>query len=333
MGYYTTKFSTIFKGPVMMALKERRKSRIVIRTLHRLYKQITKILPKEIEVQHRVTHALKDIRIVLKEMEKAEKGEKAIPLDVMMQEDNLMDAVIKYIDTVVITLERLEKEAKRDPNLEKQLREVETFFKWRLSKVLDEGGKLEHELYKEVLNIIGAVEHKDLTFYQKLTKTFKSKEVGQLQLMRLRMDESVLRKDIIFEKKSEKQIIRDLNDLSQDIIGKKKMRGDIEKHIQQLKAHIEQNGKALHDAIMYAFYVLKRDFLLTYLSLWFIFELRTDLVKWARANLIPRAPALEFISKLKFIYKEMAEDLHTIAQGFRITEKEVGTALHHAKAT
>ena len=317
----------------MMALKERRKSRVLIRMLHRLHKQILKTLPKEIEVQHRVTHALKDIKLVLKEMEKSGKDEKAIPLDVMMQEDNLLDAVIKYIDTVVTTLRRFENEAKGDPNLEKQLEGVETLFRARLSKALDEGEKFEHELFTEIVNVVKAVQQGNLTFYQHLSKYFRSKEVGQLQLMRLRMDESALKRDIIFEKKSEKQIIRDLNDLSHDIIGKKKIRGGIEKHIQQLKVHIEQNGKALHDTIMYAFYVLKRDFMLTYLLLWFIFELRTDLVKWARANLIPRAPALEFINKLKFIYKEMAEDLHTIAQGFRITEKEVGTALHHAKAT
>src|SRR3989344_2106057 len=99
MGYYTTKFSTIFKGSVMMAMKERRKSRHLVHEMHRLFIQIHEKLPDLIEKKHRVTKALKELNHIVDRMKKVEEDEKAIPLDVMMQEDNLLDAAEKYMET------------------------------------------------------------------------------------------------------------------------------------------------------------------------------------------------------------------------------------------
>ncbi len=318
MGYLTEKYSTIFRGPWITYMKERRNSRIAVRLMNHLYKEIFIKIPTQIK-DHRVTKALKEIRKVIKESKIVEEKEHKFAFEIAYQEEGILSQINKIEDELLRFINEVKKENKNlSEKMHKELLEVYKLYSVHIGNAMRKLKQYDKSEYKDVLVIIGQDRTKNKkTFMEEMKKLLLDVKTSRWRSWAMRGSTIKFRKEIRIEKREKKEIetlIKELMHLIQTHDRKNKIFTIIDK----LKQVVIKLEKHLVAAFYDAYNALKRDFRLVYLLLYYITELKKYLTTDELEHLLPKAPIEGVVIKdVNTLEDVMIAHVRNIAQAFR----------------
>jgi hypothetical protein len=311
-GYYTQYFSTLFKGIRMTSLKERIEVRRLVNNLKKADYVLYKSLIQHVEKDHKVTKAIKEEGVLLKELNKSSENAYSMIF-------NLSTEDLQLIETVEKILKELETFSREMPN-NAQLRKVERDFAMAIFGALKKAENEEEEEYKQVMLVINEAENTDLkkfmsavrlAFQKEDAQTILAKFAARSEIRRIKVDILKLQ-HIPVKIKALKQRFK-----------KKGNKENIEKMVGEFNGTIQEIKKYCHDAFYELFLIKKRDLLWVLKILFDLSNLRINNIKWARNHLIPNSSALEKNKEIVKIQTEIGKHFHTIAQAFRIIVSKI----------
>src|SRR3989344_1018561 len=93
MGFWTEYFSTLLKGLRITALKQRIEIRRVVDNIRKADHLLYKSLWEDVEKQHKVTKALKEEKILIKELKKSSENAYSLVFNLSTEDITLLKAV------------------------------------------------------------------------------------------------------------------------------------------------------------------------------------------------------------------------------------------------
>ncbi len=314
MGYLTQKYSTIFRGPWITYIKERRLTTRITKHMHHIYIEIFKKIPDEVE-KHKVTKALKDIKKLEKELGYTEKEEYKFIFDESYQEE----AVLKKIENIEKRLEQLKAKAgaEHKKEIEALVKQIDNIFAAHIIKAINKLKTYDKSEYKEVMNIINAGKTVDKeTFMQELKIFLKDVEVSRWRRFPIRKDVRVFRREIGRIKRDDKLIESLTKEIDSMLQGKK-----VKDNVDNIIKKITELAKQLESDIIIGFYEaykgMKRVISMIYILLGYEDTLSLQLEGWVNQKLLPRSPVQNYIKGIEEIRGKLIKDMHIIAQALR----------------
>ena len=328
MGYYTEYFSTLLKSDWALATKQRWDSRRVVRYSRQADKMIYEVIPEKIEVEHKVTEALKDEKKAIEAIKEVIKYGLQLAFNSSYEDEIILRTIKHLIESMAHFMEIVEK-VKRDPKLasNQKLIKMEAYledlckkFAIMLRNQTQKAQGQEREEMKEVMTLIQQSHEYDKDAFMTAVKQKFSSIKSQTLLARY-----AFRSDIQHEKKLvsalEKlapQLEQQRNwfeKISKDI---NKLNKDLPKAVDGFKNIVEESAQEIQGAFFYAYKIKKRDFNMMLTMMVNADILKKLNVKWVKMHFLPIVPAQERMQDIENLEKKLGEKIHTMAQALRI---------------
>ena len=308
MGFWTEYFSTPLKGIRITALKERIEVRRVVNNIRKADHTLYKSLWEDVEKQHKVTKALKEEKILIKELKKSSENAYSLVFNLSTEDITLLKAVEDI-------LKELESFSKSIGTSNTQLKKVEREFALTIFQALKKAESEDREEYKQVMTIIDEAEEKDrnkfmanlrLAFQEEEQQTILAKFAARAEIRKAKYDILALQQIPIKIKALRRRFTEK---------GKK---DSVEKVIGELYGTIQEIKKYCNEAFKEMFYLKKRISLLTLKILLDLNNLKKYNEQWVGKHFMPQEPIEEKNEEIGMIEDEISKHFHTIAQAFRI---------------
>lgn len=322
MGYYTEYFSTLLKSNWVLALKQRWDSRRVVRYSRLADKEIYKVLPEKVEVEHKVSEALKD----------EDKAVEAISLVIKYGlqlafnssfEDEIVLRTIKHLIENMEKFHQIMVQTKNKPGLAKVERELGNLsrkFAIMIGDQAKSAQRREREEMKDVMNLITQSHRYNADTFMTAVKQRFSSITSQTLLARY-----AFRHDIQHEKRlvlalerlcvrleeQRKLFERTLNNIN-------KRYKELPKVVNKFKEIIEESENDIKGAFFYSYKIKKRDFYMMLTMMVNANVLKNLDIKWLRMHFMPAIPTEARIRDIEDLEKKLGEKLHVVAQALRI---------------
>lgn len=326
MGYYTEYFSTLMKGPWALAVKERWDSRRVIRYSRQADKLIYDVLPEKVEVEHKVTQALRDEDKATDAINEVIKYGLQLAVNSSFEDEVILRAIKHLIENmqkfheIIIRMKGGNIMGVNVVALESQLETLSKKFAIMIKNQTQKAEGQEREEMKDVMNLIKQSQEFDKETFVTAVKQRFSSINKQTLLARF-----ALRYDIQHEKKLvlalERLSVRleEQKKLFERILTNLKVRyNQLPGVVSKFKQIVEEAEKDIQGAFFYSYKIKKRDFNLMLTMLVNAEVLRKLNLKWVRMHFMPAVPTEARIKDIENLEKKMGEKLHVIAQALRI---------------
>ena len=334
-GYYTEYFSTLLKSNWALAYKERWDSRRVVRYARQADKIIFTELPEKIEVEHRVTSALKD----------EDRAEEAIK-DVIKYglqlafnssyEDEIIFRTIKHILDSMLHIKAAVDGLRRNvndasaikdrnalANAEQELEELSKRFALTVRNQVKKAEGQAREEMKEVMNLIEQAHTVDKdTFMTAVRQKFST----------LKSQSALARYAFRFDIQHEKRLINSLerlsvklevlkNDFERMARNPKLAVDNFRKRANEFNGLIQAHQKDIEGAFLYSYKIKKRDFNIMLTMVVNAEVLKKLDFKWIKMHYLPELPTRKKIESIDELQERLSHKLHIMAQALRISMK------------
>ena len=325
MGFLTEKYSRIIKAPYYMYFKESLEIKAIVKGLQHLYNMIYDVLPREVEVEHRIKRSLRDQKAVVEEALRIAEKEKKLAVNVEVQETQALD-IIRRIEN---EWKRVRDIISREKRMEvaKELRNIDQTFRYMLEQAMKEAEGEDKAVYNDIMNLLRAGEKGDRNMMQQMKTYFKKLKPSQLTRWAGKFEARGVRryaKELEGERGEADRIINELDEL---LSGKGIKNGEDKDTF--VRKNFDIIVKRLHDLIVAlrisvteefkkAYQVTKRDIMLCFVLLNQLDDMKDSIKKWVREKKEPAAPEKEIYDKILKAEEKVAKHARVIAQGLRI---------------
>ena len=296
MGFFTKLYSTLLRGTSVLGFKQRWNVRKATKRLSDAEHLIFDKLPKEIEKDHAVSQAIKDLKKALKDEKLGIKALDKLLFELELQEGNLHQAMANFIrnlGSLNVESEQLKRTLLRSLDLMKSNLELEN--------------KFDREEYKDIESDMVAAANDRESLRQVITQRFKN----------LVKDSRFLER--IAARAETKKVVHGIETL--DSIGSQLavLRGSKpEKITTKVEILVEGTVPALHEAIQELHDLKKRAFLWVGKIMYHLFVVEAMGKKYANLHLIPKKTEEEEEITVTSLINMIAQDFRMIAQGYRV---------------
>ncbi len=328
MGYYTDYFSTLLKSNWALSVKQRWDSRRVVRYSRQADKLIYKVLPEKVDIEHKVTQALKDDTKAIEAINEVIKYGLQLAFNSSYEDETILRAIKHLIETMGHFHEIMNK-VKQDPklsnnsNLRKMEAELENLSKKFVIMIRNQTQKAqgqEREEMKEVMNLVAQSHKFDSDSFMTAVKQKFSTITSQTILARYAFR---------FDIKHEKRLVNALERLSikleeqrnmfQRILNNLSKRyKDLPKVVQKFQDIVLESEKDIEGAFLYSYKIKKRDFNMMLTMMVNADILKKLNLKWIRMHFMPATPTEARIKDIENLEKKLGEKIHVVAQALRI---------------
>ena len=352
MGYLEKKFSTIFKGPWALYWKERGEGKHLVRFVHNL-KQSSQKIKLDIVDHHYIGKAIRKQKKLVRYGRKAEKTSYNLGFNVQLGMEKsleiirrieglweeLKNAVYKQVEKYKKAKEEMarngpktelerkkrENELKRLSNyvlLNNNLKILEKEFERELLKGVYVGVQEDKTLYwKDLEPIIKVAEsgRSEDSLMQKVALFLKTKgDVSKLASIAFRWEARGLRRDTAALKRDEKKMKGIIVGIANTKINREQIVRELSEWIKSVMVHVKREFKN-------TYLLWKRDFLLILVLLHLLNSEEENDRMYAMKHLMPLEAEKENIKEIEGIKKDIADNAHVLAQGFRriLSEEDV----------
>lgn len=329
MGYYTEYFSTLLKSNWALSIKQRWDSKRVVRYSNKADILIYKKLPEEIEVQHRVTSALKDHDKAVEAIDYVVKYGLQLAFNSSYEDEVVLRTIKHLIENwekihEIIDKMRRNRNLFTDPTIRQVEPEMENLSKKFVLMIIRQAAKAEKEERGEMQDVMNLINEAHKTNHEQLLT--RAKSTFSSLSSQTRLASLALRWDIRHEKK----LIIDLERLSVKLEEQKKRFDRILKNVNatqhelpkilgQFKQIIEASEKDIEGAFLYSYKIKKRDFRLMLAIMVNAEVLKKMDLRYIRMHFLPELPTYQRIKDIDNVEQKLAQKLHIVAQALRIS--------------
>ena len=298
MGYWSKYFSTLFKGARMISFKQRWNSRKIVNNLRKADKLLFNDLPKDVEVDHRVTRAIEHERRTLYNLNSAANGAYALIFESEIQEDSLIKSV-KMVSKAISQLKVA------DPTLKNE----EAHLVRGMVDALRKADDVDRKQYKDLLAIIKESEAGSVALRQTVRLRFQKIEsegtsiAALLEKYAARSEARVTARAIVVLNSTASRITA-LRGVSEK---------DITRHLPVLLKTAELHVKR---AFFDLFALKKRALLWMMKILYDLYSLEEKGELWKEKSYMPQSAIQDGLKEIRKIEGHILEDCKILAQGY-----------------
>lgn len=329
MGYYTEYFSTLLKSNWALSIKQRWDSKRIVRYSKKADTLIYKTLPEKIEVEHKVTSALKDQDKAVEAIKEVVKYGLQLAFN-SSYEDEILLRTVKHIIENWEKIHEIIDKMKRERNLftDPTIREVEPELEKLSQKfvimIIRQTAKAEREEREEMKDVMDLINESHKVNHEQFMT--KAKNVFSSLTSQTKLASLALRWDI----QHEKRLIIDLERLSVKLEEQKKRfdrilnnintrQHELPKILGQFKQIVDMSEKDIGGAFLYSYKIKKRDFKLMLTMMVNAEVLKKMDLRYIRMHFLPELPTLQRIKDIENVEEKLSQKLHTVAQALRIS--------------
>lgn len=300
LGWLYAYFSKLIKSPFILRYQMRGKGRKIFHVLRHMRFFIYNRIPERVLKKHEVTKALKDQQALEKDAKKAVKAEFDLAFDAQIEEALSLKEV-GQIEKVLLQHEEL-----HGPT------GYEAEFGRKVAAIIANAHGDDRKVYFTYVEPIMKVAEKsgDHRVLMAQIRTLGPDQLDILAAIALRLEIRTASKELK-KLRADKRVINSA--LSEWDAAKK----DKQKAEQHLKTVLKEMEKDLETDLHNDTLIVKRDFLLTLLTLRFINDEEVFDVQYYRDNVMPKIPEQERIRDFEQLKVSLGEHAHVLAQGLR----------------
>ena len=331
MGYYAEYFSTILKSDFALAYKQRWDSRRVIRYSREADKIIYDEIINKVEVEHKVTYAIKRGKKATEDVEKALKYALQLAFNSSIQDGHVLKTAMHLMELVgkfnqsVQQLKSSSKTSYKDKVMyaEQDLEKLSRKFALNMAKQAQKAEAEEREEMKDLMNLIEQ-SHKQTkdTFISAVKQRFSSiKSQTILARYAFRFDIQHEKTFISRIKKLNKKLEKLSNKFEKILQKIDKRYKELPEIVAKFKDIVKESEKDIEEVFLSSYKIKKRDFSIMLAIIVNAEVLKNLEFKWIRMHYMPEMEADAVINNIDELQQKLGEKLHVSAQALRISVK------------
>ena len=321
MGFLTDKLFNQ-NNHIIKTVLERWDIKQLILKLHRLDLEIHHKIPDEVKKRHNITSAEKHYQAAIKEFKGAEKNEHHLFRNVMLDEQELLDADEKGAIFFKKHIKRMENEEKLK-ELKEKLLHLEKKFKIAMWDIFKEAKNETQGEYKRVMQVISSAEGGQKTFMDGMTAFWKneSADFGQYWLAKLEVNDAIRHAE---RAKSEMARFEKMIENLEREIRKKNDPKEVSHKVQALEAELDKIVMNERESFKKDYHVVMRCFIMTFIMMKYLHEFEEYQVEVVQDKDMPEASLTK--AEVKMLREDMLKISHYQAQALRVTFKDMERA-------
>ena len=300
-GWLTSWYEKIIKIPFFLRREMRHRESIIMHTVPYMKTYIYDRIPHEVLIEHRVSLAMKDQMTVDKYAKKAERAESELGFDEEVLETRSLQEITE-IEKRLISHERQHRESIG----------YEAQFGKKILQILEIENAEERKIYFKYLEPIIKVAEKKGD-YKTLMEEIRLLGPTQTSTMAA----IALRLDIRAAGLGMKRLKTDKKRIEAALYTYDRVKENKELAARHLKAALAETEKDLETELHSDSLILKRDFLLTLLTLKYIDDDETIMERYYHDHVMPKLPEQARITDFEKLKEKFVHDMHVLAQGMR----------------
>ena len=320
-GFLTRYFGTILRGPRMTNIKLKRKAGRLIRDILDARELALNDIPQEVTQVHLIRKALREIDLFEREADRGQEEAFQIGFDTTIQGRKAL-AILRKIE------QEIEDKLKKH-QIGRDASAVISGFEGKLALDVHKGESAErNELYLRLLAAIINIAEKGndhSNIMAQVEQLFKTKDaVSRFAAFAFRSESRKTKTAVIRISKNKRRLFELLAEL------RKSPKPDVTRNLQICLSAIDDEVK---EVFRETYLLWKRDFIALLVLLRILNEMEGQEMRYMNPSnpLMPRSPTEKNIRDIQEIKRKLADNCHTLAQGFRIIIGEEVTLEHTAE--
>ena len=274
------------------------------------------------------------------------KTEYKMVINIEVEEDIALDIIRNVEDKWKRIEGMIKKESKeKHERIARTLKEIDDMMDKMIIRSMAMSIKRERALYGDIMNIIRAAEETNRTsdFMKALKTYFKKLDISRLERWAGKLEMLGIKKYLNSLKKDKKDVETKVSRLGKDLglldrKAKKKGAGvtikaekDFEEVVKKLKLLIQQMEGDISKLFFNAYKAIRRGFMLIFVLLNDLDELRRYVKRWEAIKAEPVDPEEKILKDISKAEENISKNAHVIAQGLRVLYHKANAIAAKAK--